>query len=115
MHAVQAAQALEQAVQGLQEHPAVVATRAALAEAAGDAQAALGVVTAALQQRGVDFNAKRVQAPRGADMAAIHWLLQRLAGLQLQVCGTAVEGAVEIGQLDAWGGPRKMASIDCDI
>ena len=74
---------MEHAARDLQTHPAVIATRAALAEATGSIDAALGVVTTALQQQGVDPGAKKV--PRGADQDAAHWLLQRLAGLQLQV------------------------------
>lgn len=80
---MQAAASVEQALQDLQQHPAVIATRAALAEATGSIEAALGVVTAALRQQGMEPGAKKV--PRGVDQDAVHWLLQRLAGLQLQV------------------------------
>lgn len=82
----QVASSVEQAAQDLQTHPAIIATRAVLAEATGSVDTALRIVTAALQQRGVEPGAKKV--PRGADQDAAHWLLQRLAGLQLQVVTT---------------------------
>ncbi|KAK9797740.1 hypothetical protein WJX73_003973 [Symbiochloris irregularis] len=96
-----AAASFEQAAQELQRHPAVIATRAALAEATGNVQTALGVVTAALQQQGVEPGAKKV--PRGVDQAAVHWLLQRLAGLQLQA-GQVSAALATFAQLKTAGG-----------
>ena len=82
---MQARTAVDEAAQQLQALPSVVATQAALAEGSGDVRGALQLIAAALQSKGVSPGASKFTIARG-QAAGVHWLLQRQAGLQLQVC-----------------------------
>ena len=75
---MQASAALEEASsRGLQSEPALIASRVAAIDAAGNTSSATAAAEAALQ---------RVGASKGQQSAdAQQWLLQRLADLQLKV------------------------------
>ena len=63
----------------------MVATQAALAEATGDVKRAMDIVTAAVKDNGPPQRGKAAAAKAGQQ--GLHWLLQPLAALQLQVGG----------------------------
>lgn len=81
---LQASASAARALSGEASRPAAVATLASLAEAAGDVDGALDTVRAALQTQGIVPGTGKARIAPGQEHGA-HWLLQRMAGLQLQV------------------------------
>lgn len=100
--AEQASASAARALSGEASRPAAVATLASLAEAAGDVDGALDTVRAALQTQGIVPGTGKARIAPGQEHGA-HWLLQRMAGLQLQA-GDVSGALATFVQLKAAGG-----------